>query len=253
MSNTQIVGILNITPDSFSDGGTFFTKEAAKARITALIDEGAGVIDIGAESTRPGATPLTAEQEWQRLEPIIQSLSFPAVQFSIDTRHAQTAARLMPYAIDWINDVSGFSPPMIDAVKNSRCKLVVMHSLTVPADKNIVIPESQDVMETVLSFAQDKIASLVKAGINADRIIFDPGIGFGKTAAQSMTIIREIARFKPLGVPILIGHSRKSFLATTGQDRDAATLAMSKFLIEQGVDYIRVHDVAAHRKLISHG
>ena len=251
MGNTKIMGILNVTPDSFSDGRVFFDSNAAIARIKTLIGEGADIIDIGAESTRPGATPLSPEQEWQRLSPVIQSLpSFAGGDFSIDTRHAQTARKLN--YIYMINDVSGFADPdMVSAVKNADCKLVVMHSLSVPADKNITLPESEDVMQVLIDFAEKRIAGLEKEGIQRQRIIFDPGIGFGKTAKQSLQIIREVAQLKALNVPILIGHSRKSCLSEYGDDRDAATLEVSQFLVAQGVDYLRVHDVAAHRKLLT--
>jgi len=240
---TKLVAILNLTPDSFSDGGLHTDPHASIKRMR---EEGADIIDIGAESTRPGATPLTPEEEWQRLAPVLKSL--PKAPFSIDTRHAATAQKSLAHGASWINDVSGFSDPaMVAAVKNTDCKLVVMHSLTVPADKSIVMADDADVVAEILSFAKARIAALETAGIARSRIIFDPGIGFGKTAAQSLTLLQHISALRACGVPLLIGHSRKSFL--TG-DRDTATLAISKQLIAQGIDYLRVHDVAAHRALL---
>jgi len=255
MNKTKLVGILNITPDSFSDGGAFFRSQDALVHIKQLANDGAYIIDIGAESTRPGATPLSADEEWQRLEPVLKLLpQVNNVQFSLDTRHAQTARKALAYNIHWINDVSGFSDlGMQQAVRNADCKLVVMHSLSVPADKNIVLSDSLDAVEEILGFAKHRIQELENAGIKRDRIIFDPGIGFGKTASQSWEIVRGIKRFEVLGVPLLVGHSRKSFLSSTSADRDAATLAVSRDLINQGVSYLRVHDVAAHARMLSDG
>lgn len=247
---TQLMAILNVTPDSFSDGGKYFESPAAHAAIERFIEEGADIIDIGAESTRPGAMPLTAAQEWHRLEPLLQNLPNGAV-YSLDTRHAENARKALDHGIGWINDVSGFAhSDMIAVVRNSDCRLVVMHSLSVPADKNIVLPESADVIQELLDFAHDRIAALEAAGITKTRIIFDPGIGFGKTSTQSRRILDEVEKLKILGVPLLIGHSRKSFLGEG--DRDAATLAVSRELIAKHIDYLRVHDVVAHRTLL-HG
>ena len=252
MYNTKIVGILNLTPDSFSDGGQFYSPAAAIERIGELVRQGADVIDIGAESTRPKATPLSAEEEWQRLEPVVKQLAaFPSVPFSLDTRHAVTVKKALDYGISTINDVSGFSDPdMVEAVKNSHCKLVIMHSLTVPADTHVVMDEHVDVVAELMEFARKRIATLVSAGIGKERMIFDAGIGFGKTTAQSFAIIPGIDRLKSLDVPLYIGHSRKSFLGEPKENRDKATLEMSRLLIQQGVGYIRVHDVAAHRTLM---
>jgi dihydropteroate synthase len=252
--NTKLVGIVNVTPDSFSDGGVCFNVPSALKTITQLVSDGADVIDIGAESTRPGATPLTHEEEWIRLEPLLKNLPHLG-EVSIDTRHAETARKALEYGVHWINDVSGFaSPDMVETVKNSHCKLVIVHSLTVPADKNIVLTESVDVIEELLRFARVRLSALEKAGIAHERIIFDPGIGFGKTAKQSLQVLNQVHRFKELNVPILVGHSRKSFLAKPGdsiEQRDRATLEVSRVLIEQGVDYLRVHNVAQHRQLFT--
>ena len=251
MSKTRLVGIVNITPDSFSDGGKALRPDDALAAIQQLIADGADIIDIGAESTRPGATPLTAEEEWQRLEPVLALLPRESsVEFSLDTRHPYTARKALAH-VDWINDVSGFADnAMIDAVKNSQCKLVVMHSLSVPADKNIVMPESADVIEELIAFAKQRISALEAAGIAHGRIVFDPGIGFGKTAKQSLDILHNIESFSVLGVPLYIGHSRKSFLGGNPAERDAATLAISRDLAAHGIAYLRVHDVAAHARVL---
>ncbi len=250
---TKLMGIVNVTPDSFSDGGDAFSTENALAAIEQLIAGGADIIDIGAESTRPGATPLSPEEEWQRLDELFLFLPKFAGQalFSLDTRHAETAKKAVSYGVHIINDVSGFSDAdMVKAVRDSSCKLVVMHSLSVPADKNIVLAEDVDVVAEVLAWAQERIKTLENAGVAKHRIIFDPGIGFGKTAPQSLVLVNGIERIAELGVPILVGHSRKSFLAGISADRDEATLAVSQYLAQKKVDILRVHDVAAHKKML---
>ena len=248
---TKIVGILNITPDSFSDGGQNFAPEKAIAAMHKLIEEGAEIIDIGAESTRPNATPITPEEEWARLAPILAVRDqFPAI-ISVDTRNAQTAQKALEFGADWINDVSGFaSPDMIAAVQHSDCKIVVMHSLTVPADKSVVMPETCDPVAEIFAWANNRIKSLENAGIARNHIIFDVGIGFGKAAQQSKKLIEEILQFKKLGVPLLVGHSRKSFLGAKNlEDADQKTLEISKFLVKNGVDYLRVHNVKIHKNI----
>ena len=253
MTPTRLMGIVNITPDSFSDGGAHLSPEAAFSAIEQMIAAEVHVIDIGAESTRPGATPLSHEEEWARLEPVLSQLSrFKRVEFSLDTRHPGTARKGLACGVHWINDVSGLtSPEMINAVKDSSCKLVLMHSLTVPADKNVTLPEDADAVVEVLAFGQKRIAELEKAGIARERIVFDVGLGFGKNPLQSMMLLRDITQFRALGVRLLVGHSRKAFLIGIAADRDEATLAVSQYLCTKKIDYIRVHDVAAHRDMLN--
>lgn len=246
---TKLVGIINITPDSFSDGGINYSPQKAIAAIKKLIGQGAEVVDIGAESTRPNAIAITPDEEWARLEPVLKRRAeFDAI-ISVDTRHAQTARKALDCGVDWINDVSGFiCTQMIETVHNSDCKLVVMHSLTVPADKSVVLTENADVVAEVYRFAEDRIKSLENAGISKDRIIFDVGIGFGKTPQQSQILIENIGKFKALGVALFVGHSRKSFLGAKNiEDADQKTLEISKFLRDSGVDYIRVHNIEIHK------
>lgn len=250
----KLAAIVNLTPDSFSDGGKFAEAEEALAAIEGFIADGAAVIDIGAESTRPGATPVSPEEEWQRLEPVLSLLHRvrkPGVAFSVDTRHGRTARRALAAGADWINDVTGFSShDMVQAVKDSDCTLVMMHSLGAPADKSVTLPEGIDVVEALLAWARARVALLEEQGIDKNCIVFDPGLGFGKTPAQSHAIVRGIAQFKALGLPVLVGHSRKSFLGGDAANRDGATLAMSLILAGQGVDYLRVHDVRAHAQAL---
>ncbi len=276
---TKLVGILNITPDSFSDGGLYHQPEAAFARALALVEEGAVVVDIGAESTRPGAVPISHEVEWQRLSPVLEKLLMAPVSISIDTRHPETARKAAALGVAWVNDVSGFaSDAMIDAVAGSQCRLVVMHSLSVPADRALVM-ESENVTHDLLEWAHTRMGYLTSRGIERDRIIIDPGIGFGKTLEQNWEIIHHAEAFASLGVDVLIGHSRKSFLTQQpsplvgegkgggggesplplspshmGREdiswRDDATLAASRMLVDKQINYLRVHDVAAHRSLL---
>lgn len=250
-----LVGIVNLTPDSFSDGGRFADASAALDAMARMIEEGARVIDIGAESTRPGAMPISPKEEWQRLEPVLSALhrvKKPGIAFSVDTRHGETVQRAIGCGADWINDVTGFSSAaMVAAVKNSDCKLVMMHSLGAPADKSVTLPAGCDVVETLLEWAKKRIADLEQQGVSKNRIIFDPGVGFGKTAAQSLAIVRGINRFHALGLPLLVGHSRKSFLEQWAANRDDATLTASLYLAGQGTQYLRVHDVARHAAMLN--
>jgi len=267
MGKAKLVGIVNVTPDSFSDGGTSFRPEDAISAIIRLIDEGASVIDIGAESTRPGATPLSPEEEWQRLEPVLELLPRTVgVEYSLDTRHIQTAKKArniqLAHGAFWLNDVSGFADPaMGQLARDSGSKIVLMHSLSVPADKNIVLPEGTDVVKELLAFANQRIQTLEALGVKREQIIFDPGLGFGKSATQSWEIIENIKKFQALGVPLFVGHSRKSFLsyphrimseAGNPQTRDEQTLVVSGYLAKQGVEYLRVHDVAAHQRVLAY-
>jgi dihydropteroate synthase len=254
-AKTRIVAIVNITPDSFSDGGLYLHADAALVAIKQAISNGADVIDIGAESTRPGAVPISHAEEWQRLLPVLEQFAIYPIGgiISIDTRHAETAKKALALGVHWITDVSGFEDAaMIDTVKDTDCKLVVMHSLGVPVDKNIVLPEGIDPVQHIIDWAVKRFARLEAASIARSRLIFDPGIGFGKTPSQSQEILRRVGEFSVLGVPLYIGHSRKSFLmnADTIAEKDAATLEISRGLVASGVDYIRVHNVGLHKKML---
>lgn len=249
---TQLMGIVNVTPDSFSDGGLAETTEAAVAHARELIAHGADLLDIGAESTRPNATPVSAEQEWQRLEPVLQALQSETV-LSVDTRHEQTTINALSLGVEIINDVSAATNDgLIRAVANhDTAKYVLMHSLSVPADPSITL--EGDVVDEVLSFAKDKIAYCESLGLAKSRIIFDVGIGFGKTAEQSLELIERICEFNVLGVPLLVGHSRKSFISLftdkPPSQRDDLTVKFSKQMAAKAVEYLRVHNIEAHHGL----
>lgn len=250
---TRLVGILNITPDSFSDGGKNAAPEAALTHARKLLAEGASIIDIGAESTRPGATPLTPAAEWQRLEPVLQLLRrhLPDAVLSLDTRHPETVRNALPYTIAWVNDVSGFTDPaMVDAILSTDTTLVVMHNLGIPADKEITLPANCDPVAEVAAWLEQKLQSLIRQGISQDRIIMDPGIGFGKTPEQSLALVKRIGELKTLGVSLLVGHSEKSFLSLLTDEpagkRGVATQRVTTYLAQEGIRFLRVHDVAGN-------
>ena len=253
---TALVGILNLTPDSFSGDGTLAPANAL-ARIDAMIADGAQVIDIGAESTRPNAVPLPSEEEWRRLKPVVEALGsrYGKVQFSIDTRNADVAANALGAGFRWINDVSGAGDPaMLALAKKMGCMLVLMHSLSIPASPAHTLPADTDPVEAVLGWARSILKRADGQGLDLSHVVLDPGIGFGKTASQSLALIKDIARLKAQGSPVLVGHSRKSFLSLftdkPSAARDPETLAVSCFLAGQGVDYLRVHDVKSHAAML---
>jgi dihydropteroate synthase len=255
MAYPQLVGILNLTPDSFSDGGNITSPQLAIQAIEEMVNAGVAMVDIGAESTRPGAVSLSHEEEWQRLFPLLQVMADIKkqydIQFSLDTRHPETAAKAIELGINWINDVTGFlNPDMATVVKDTNVKLVMMHSLSIPADPDNVLSEESDCVEAINHFFNSQLAMLEHMGISRDRMILDPGIGFGKTAEQSMELLRRVEEFTSHNLPILIGHSRKSFLkqftTAPAEERDPATLVVSLFLAGQKIDYLRVHNVAMH-------
>lgn len=250
---SRLMGIVNVTPDSFSDGGEHFSPQAAIAHAQQLLEQGAAVLDIGSESTRPRAEAVSPQEEWNRLQPVIKALAGQAV-LSVDTRHESTARQALAFGAHWINDVSGASnEALIDVVAlHPTARYVLMHSLSVPADASKVLPETVDVVQEILGFARQKLEWLEQKGIARDRVVFDVGIGFGKTPEQSLQLVERIAEFKALNVPLLVGHSRKSFLKlftdSPAEQRDALTLKFSKQLSAAGVDYLRVHNVALHQE-----
>lgn len=255
----KLIGILNLTPDSFSDGGAFESPESVHLAAVQMLTDGADIIDIGAESTRPWATPITPKEEWARLSPALQLLSKDVLftaKLSIDTRHAETAQRALDLGISIINDVSGGADEaLVRSVAAAKAHYIFMHSLTIPANPLVVMPKTIDVVDTLIHYANAKLAVFLDAGITADKLIFDPGIGFNKDAGQSIDILKRIREFETLPMPLLVGHSRKSFLKqfthATPKDRDALTLTTSAFLASQKVAYLRVHNVPAHFEMLN--
>lgn len=249
--NTELVGILNLTPDSFSDGGKYNQAQQAEARVNELFMRGANIVDIGAESTRPGATPLSAEEEWARLEPVLPSLYVYRGQISIDTYHPETvrqAARTMGDFI--VNDVTGFNnPEMVEAVAYLGLSCIVSH-LPRSFGQNIqAAHEAKPVnsIEQVRDELLQKRQELLEKGIGLSRIILDPGIGFGKTPELNWQLLRFADLVKDSAV--MVGYSRKRFLGENRMER-GPNLDAAKIAIEAGAKYLRVHDVAAHRRFL---
>ncbi|MFO7902734.1 MAG: dihydropteroate synthase [Pirellulaceae bacterium] len=251
------MGIVNVTPDSFSDGGAYISADQIMARVESLDVAGAQIVDLGAESTRPGARPLTAKEEWSRLDPVLPVLLERyrmdplRPRFSLDTYHPEVARRGLELGIDIINDVSGLSSPaMLDLARASDADFVAMHHLSVPASTSMRLPRDIDPIAMVESWLLQKLETWDRSGLDLDRILFDPGVGFGKTSLQSLALIQHAARFRRHGLRVLVGHSRKSFMRTLANqnpaDRDGATLGASLHLCTQGVDVIRVHNVELH-------
>jgi 2-amino-4-hydroxy-6-hydroxymethyldihydropteridine diphosphokinase/dihydropteroate synthase len=254
LDTPALVGVLNITPDSFSDGGQFNTPKNALAHVETLFNAGAEIIDIGAESTRPNATLITPEQEWNLLQPTLQIIQEQwrekifKPKISIDTRHYQVAEKALQFNIDWLNDVTGFADKNIcNVAADSNVKCVVMHSLSIPPSQQKVLDPTKDPCEQILNWMRERLDALLKYGIKSDQIIFDPGIGFSKTPQQSLTLLKNIEKLRALNMPLLIGHSRKSFLKPFGdtqpQERDLETALLSFYLGQHAVNYLRVHNV----------
>lgn len=250
----RLVGVINVTPDSFSDGGKFLHPEIALQQALYLVNTGAEVIDIGAESTNPTSQPLNPDKEWSRLEQVLAIIKDAKHKFilpptiSIDTRHWQTAKKALDFGIDWINDVTGLQDPAMQEIIASTDKdCVVMHYVSIPASRDHVIPRDQDAVKLIYAWGEKHLEKLEKAGIARSRIIFDPGIGFGKMPENSFQLIKHISEFTKLGTRILVGHSRKSYLSLFTQhppfERDIETLAVTLHLAKQPVDFLRVHNV----------
>lgn len=258
---TQLVGVINVTPDSFSDGGLCFTPENAFLKARKCIEEGASVLDIGAESTRPNAKPLSPQEEWQRLLPVLSliKMELPTAKISLDTRHPETAEKALKLGIQYLNDVSGFHSPRMRALAlAAQIPLIFMHSLGIPADNKNVIPEDQDPVAVVFEWAQAQRDLFLKEGFQLENLIFDLGIGFGNTAEQAFKLLKNIDVFHTLGVKLYVGHSRKSFLNLVTQkgfaNRDTETAIISGILAKKNIHFLRVHEVAVNKMALTiHG
>lgn len=244
----RTMGVVNVTPDSFSDGGQFLDPTSAIAQAEKLIAEGADVLDVGAESTRPGAHPVPPEVEWMRLEPVLKGLSNSKVPISIDTRHAEVARQAIAAGADWVNDVGGLrDPEMRKAVAETGAAVVVMHMRGEPPTMQAEIGY-HDVRDEVYGALADATSLAILEGIAAEKILIDPGLGFGKTGEQSLELLDHVGEFRSLGFPVLVGASRKSFLGTaTGgapvTDRRDASVAAAVLAAVRGAELVRVHDV----------
>ena len=253
-SRTYLMGILNVTPDSFSDGGLYDTVNAAIDRARQMMHDGADILDIGGQSTKPNAKEITLEQELHQVIPIVTALrndsNFDRVAISIDTTKALVAKLAIEAGADMINDVSGatFDEHMLATVAKLEVPIVLMHLRGTPKTMQ-QMTNYANLTEDVIEFLRDRMTAAIEAGIRSDRLIIDPGIGFAKTGEQSLELLREIKKFNVLNAPILIGTSRKSFIGKILDQPDPTkriwgTAATCAAAIAHGANLIRVHDVA---------
>jgi dihydropteroate synthase len=244
-----VMGILNVTPDSFSDGGRYQALEFAVERAEQMIKDGVDLIDIGGESTRPGSPSVPVDEELRRVMPAIYALRELGYPLSVDTCKPEVMREAIIAGADMINDVNGFrSPGAIDAVKDSDCALCVMHMQGSPQDMQAG-PEYADVVADVIAFLRERVDALLAAGVARERITVDPGFGFGKRVEHNYALLRNISRMeRELGLPVLAGLSRKSMIgAVTGrsvEQRLAGSLGGALAAVAQGARIVRVHDVA---------
>jgi len=248
-----VMGIVNVTPDSFSDGGRWLDPDAAAGRTLELLDEGADLVDLGAESTRPGSVPVPAAEQWRRLGPVFERLAAarPGAVLSVDTRSAEVADRALAAGARVVNDVSALADPaMAGVAARSGAGLVLMHMRGTPEtmQQDTAYP---DVMREVAGLLAERLTAAEAAGVPREALAVDPGIGFGKSAAGSVELLARLAELRALGRPVLVGASRKSFLARlTGDEgppaeRVPASLGAAAIAVFEGASVLRVHDVAA--------
>ncbi|MEQ9487500.1 MAG: dihydropteroate synthase [Alphaproteobacteria bacterium] len=268
-----VMGILNVTPDSFSGDGlsqvdsSDMAVEQSLRQAERFLADGADILDIGGESTRPGATPIDAETEWRRIGPVIKAIcrDFPGVVLSVDTYKASVARKAVAAGAAIINDVWGglADPDMLSAMADTGAPAVLMHNRSKPSDTIIderlggayVAPDYENFMDEILVELQDLAASAEAAGIAKEKIILDPGIGFGKTDEQNMMLISQADRLRTLGYPILLGPSRKGFIGrildVSSTDRLEGTAATIAVATMKGADIVRVHDVRAMKRVVT--
>ena len=253
------MAIVNVTPDSFSDGGVWADPGALDGWFDKLIARNVHAIDLGAESTRPGAQPLDPGEEWARLEPVLANLAERLEGrrirpwLSVDSRNPATVDKALGYGVDLINDVTGLTDPdMLAVVRQSGCQAVAMHSLSTPVDPALQLSGARSASVQVVEWAEQRMETWVKAGLDLNRIFLDPGIGFGKSATQAFELLSRCRELRRAGLRLLVGHSRKSFMngltARPAPRRDLETLGLSLALCHQGVDMIRVHAPFIHQR-----
>lgn len=255
----RLMGIVNVTPDSFSDGGRYLEPQAAIEHGRALVSEGAEIVDVGGESTRPGAEPVSARDERERVQPVIEGLAAAqtGAQISIDTSKASIARAALASGASFVNDVSALraDPEMAGVVADSGADCCLMHMLGEPRTMQRD-PRYEDVMDDVKAFLEERLAFAVCEGISEQRVLLDPGIGLGKTIEHNLELLRRLDELVAVGRPVVIGTSRKSFLGRIGGDppgsrRLAGTLASNVLALERGASVFRVHEVAPMRAALA--
>ncbi len=248
----SVMGILNVTPDSFSDGGLWFEHRDAVSQGLRLADQGALIIDVGGESTRPGAARIDIEEEWLRVGGVIHKLAARGLRVSVDTVNAEVARRATVEGACLINDVSGgmFDPDIVPVAAEADVPMVVQHWRGFPSDPNLDT-DYTDVVEDVMAETSNQIARVVAAGLCLTQVIADPGLGFAQTMADSWAIVDRLESFTQLGLPVLVGASRKRFISTRFPgDVERGTLETTRRAVQAGAWGVRVHDVEAHVRRI---
>ena len=253
-----LMGVLNVTPDSFSDGGEFLDPDKAVVRAVSLLDEGALIVDIGGESTRPGSEPVSPDEELRRVMPVLREILAirPEAIVSIDTYRASTAEVALDAGARIVNDVTALGDPRMAGVVAERgCSIVLMHMRGEPKSMQ-QDPRYEDVVREVRDFLARRTERALRAGVEEDNIVIDPGIGFGKTLEHNLTLLNRLDTLVELGFPVLIGASRKSFLGKivgsgSPKDRLFGTVATNVIAYEQGVSLFRVHDVRANKEALA--
>ncbi len=252
MGAYRIMGILNITPDSFYDGGRYFNRERAIERAYRIRDEGADILDIGGESTRPGSLPVSPDEEMDRVCPVIEAIAGDiGIPISVDTTKSEVARAALGAGATWVNDISGlaFDGGTVVAAAAKDAGLVLMHIQGKPESMQ-KDPRYGDLIGEIRGFLALAVRRAIEGGVDRSRIIVDPGIGFGKTIEDNYRIIANLREFRALGLPVMVGLSRKSLIGRLykgDEDRLPATLALNAVAIQNGADIIRVHDVREHR------
>ena len=258
-SGPVIVGILNITPDSFSDGGDFLDPEAAARHAVAMLDEGAGILDLGGESTRPGSDPVSQEEELGRVIPVIERIlaACPEAVISVDTYRADTATAALEAGARIINDVTALrgDPSIASVVEKAACPVILMHMQGEPKTMQNE-PHYDDVVREVKDFLAQRAEHAISAGVRPENIILDPGIGFGKNLEHNLALLRNLDAIVDLGFPVLVGASRKRFIGDISgvqeaRERVFGTVAATVLAYERGASYFRVHDVRANREALA--
>ncbi|MEW6313581.1 MAG: dihydropteroate synthase [Pseudomonadota bacterium] len=247
LARPLVMGIINVTPDSFFDGGKYFSAERAVAHAWQLIEEGADILDIGGESTRPGAPPVGTEEELRRVLPVLEGLRGVTVPMSVDTQKAEVMRAALAAGASMVNDVNALrAPGALEAVATSDCGVCLMHMQGEPRTMQQA-PSYDDVVGEVLGFLRERLADVEAAGVVRERIVLDPGFGFGKMLEHNLALLCGLDRIAELGVPVLAGLSRKSMLGkligNDSTDRTAASVAAALLAAQKGARILRVHDV----------
>ena len=251
---TKLMGVLNLTKNSFSDGGKYIEYDAAIAQLNTLIADGADIIDIGAESTKPYSSAVTPEDQLKRLIPVLEYIKTNNIKIpiSIDTRSSEVAKKCIELGANIINDVSGFDydENMADVIAKGEVKIIIQHSQGTPETMQID-PQYENLMDEIFINLKNKVDYAISKGIQKSNIIIDPGIGFGKTREQNFEILNRWEELKSIGCPVLIGLSRKSLLnmpEASNEEKDIYTLGLNSILMNKNIDYIRVHNVKIHKQ-----